>query len=115
MKMALKNVAKNYKKNYKGEFIMLEYTTQKGTKLFYYVDYTKGGYNDFTDQQVKRGYYINVQRDVRKIRAFNDISEPFGACRMLLVEAGRRGKNKEAQANNKAPEALKNIVERFNI
>lgn len=94
---------------------MQRYTTNKGTTLFYYVDYDKGGYNHFTDQTKARGYYLSVQRQERHFSAFTSIDNPAGACNMLLVEAGRRGKNKEAQAIEKAPEALERIAQRYGI
>ena len=42
---------------------MEEFITQKGTKLFYEVDYELGGYNYFTGEQEPRAYNLYIKRN----------------------------------------------------
>ena len=68
------------------------YTTENGTNLYYRTDYDLGGYNHFTGQNKARGYYLEVRRNAREFGAFEDLTQPTGAARMLLIEVTRKAK-----------------------
>jgi hypothetical protein len=85
----------------------------KNNNLKIEVYYDLGGYNMFTHQPKKRGYYISVtpversERNgvkVESVTAFTGYSE-------LLEECSRKSKKAEAAAMEKAPYYEKMIIE----
>lgn len=91
------------------------YTTENGTNLYYRTDYDLGGYNHFTGQNKARGYYLEVRRNAREIGAFEDLTQPTGAARMLLIEVTRKSKKQETNAASMALEKVKEIAQYYNL
>lgn len=91
------------------------YTTEKGTKLYYRTDYDLGGYNHFTGQNKARGYYLEVRRNAREFGAFEDLTQPTGAARMLLIEVTRKSKKQETNATQMALEKVEEIAQYYNL
>ncbi|WP_326515204.1 hypothetical protein [Staphylococcus hominis] len=91
------------------------YTTENGTKLYYRTDYDLGGYNHFTGQNKARGYYLEVRRNAREFGAFEDLTQPTGAARMLLIEVTRKSKKQETNAASMALEKVKEIAQYYNL
>lgn len=91
------------------------YTTENGTNLYYRTDYDLGGYNHFTGQNKARGYYLEVRRNAREFGAFEDLTQPTGAARMLLIEVARKSKKQETNAASMALEKVKEIAQYYNL
>ncbi|MCI2852787.1 hypothetical protein MOV58_05425 [Staphylococcus hominis] len=91
------------------------YTTENGTNLYYRTDYDLGGYNHFTGQNKARGYYLEVRRNAREFGAFEDLTQPTGAARMLLIEVIRKSKKQETNAASMALEKVKEIAQYYNL
>lgn len=91
------------------------YTTENGTNLYYRTDYDLGGYNHFTGQNKARGYYLEVRRNAREFGAFEDLTQPTGAARMLLIEVTRKSKKQETNAAKMALEKVKEIAQYYNL
>ena len=91
------------------------YTTENGTNLYYRTDYDLGGYNHFTGQNKARGYYLEVRRNAREFGAFEDLTQPTGAARMLLIEVTRKSKKQETNAASMALEKVKEIAQYHNL
>ena len=95
---------------------MLEFTTEKGTKLYYEVSYEIGGYNHFTGGTIPRAYMLMVQRARNSFSAFSGLDKPSGAIRTVLLEVGRRSKKQETNANNMVTEEfLQDIANQYDI
>ena len=95
---------------------MLEFTTEKGTTLYYDVTYELGGYNHFTGGTIPRAYMLMVQRDKHSFSAFSGLDAPSGAIRMTLLEIGRRSKKQEAKAYSMVTdELLQDIANKYGI
>lgn len=91
------------------------YTTENGTNLYYRTDYDLGGYNHFTGQNKARGYYLEVRRNAREFGAFEDLTQPTGAARMLLIEVTRKSKKQETNAAQMALEKVEEIAQYYNL
>lgn len=91
------------------------YTTENGTNLYYRTDYDLGGYNHFTGQNKARGYYLEVRRNAREFGAFEDLTQPTGAARMLLIEVTRKSKKQETNAASMALKKVKEIAQYYNL
>lgn len=91
------------------------YTTENGTNLYYRTDYDLGGYNHFTGQNKARGYYLKVRRNAREFGAFEDLTQPTGAARMLLIEVTRKSKKQETNAASMALEKVEEIAQYYNL
>ncbi|WP_053040232.1 hypothetical protein [Staphylococcus haemolyticus] len=91
------------------------YTTENGTNLYYRTDYDLGGYNHFTGQNKARGYYLEIRRNAREFGAFEDLTQPTGAARMLLIEVTRKSKKQETNAASMALEKVKEIAQYYNL
>lgn len=91
------------------------YTTENGTNLYYRTDYDLGGYNHFTGQNKARGYYLEVRRNAREFGAFEDLTQPTGAARMLLIEVTRKSKKQETNAASLALEKVEEIAQYYNL
>lgn len=91
------------------------YTTENGTNLYYRTYYDLGGYNHFTGQNKARGYYLEVRRNAREFGAFEDLTQPTGAARMLLIEVTRKSKKQETNAAKMALEKVKEIAQYYNL
>ncbi|MDS3884623.1 hypothetical protein [Staphylococcus hominis] len=91
------------------------FTTENGTNLYYRTDYDLGGYNHFTGQNKARGYYLEVRRNAREFGAFEDLTQPTGAARMLLIEVTRKSKKQETNAASMALEKVKEIAQYYNL
>ncbi|WP_366536056.1 hypothetical protein [Staphylococcus argenteus] len=91
------------------------FTTEKGTKLYYRTSYDLGGYNHFTGQNKARGYYLEVRRNAREFGAFEDLTQPTGAARMLLIEVTRKSKKQETNAASMALEKVEEIAQYYNL
>lgn len=91
------------------------YTTENGTNLYYRIDYDLGGYNHFTGQNKARGYYLEVRRNAREFGAFEDLTQPTGAARMLLIEVTRKSKKQETNAASMALEKVEEIAQYYNL
>ncbi|AAW54989.1 hypothetical protein ACYJ80_10515 [Staphylococcus capitis] len=91
------------------------YTTENGTNLYYRTDYDLGGYNHFTGQNKARGYYLEVRRNAREFGAFEDLTQPTGAARMLLIEVTRKSKKQETNAASMALEKVEEIAQYYNL
>lgn len=95
---------------------MLEFTTEKGTTLYYDVSYELGGYNHFTGGTTPRAYMLMVQRQRNQFSAFSGLDKPGGAVRMVLLEVGRRSKKQEAKAYSMVTsELLQDITNKYGI
>lgn len=91
-----------------------EFTTEKGTTLYYSVNYSLGGYNYFTGEMGKRGYFLNIQRNYNSFCAFTGIEKPGGAIKRLLIEVKRQSKKAEEQAEQMAEKQVAEIVAEYN-
>lgn len=91
------------------------FTTENGTNLYYRTDYDLGGYNHFTGQNKARGYYLEVRRNAREFGAFEDLTQPTGAARMLLIEVTRKSKKQETNATQMALEKVEEIAQYYNL
>ncbi|CAC8190406.1 hypothetical protein BKL72_08405 [Staphylococcus aureus] len=91
------------------------FTTENGTNLYYRTDYDLGGYNHFTGQNKARGYYLEVRRNAREFGAFEDLTQPTGAARMLLIEVTRKSKKQETNAASMALEKVEEIAQYYNL
>ena len=95
---------------------MLEFTTKKGTKLYYDVTYEIGGYNHFTGGTIPRAYMLMVQRKRNLFSAFSGLDNPSGAIRTVLLEVGRKSKKQETNAYNMVTEEfLQDIANKYSI
>ena len=95
---------------------MLEFTTERGTTLYYKVSYELGGYNQFTSSEVPRAYMLSLKRQRNQFSAFSGLDSPSGAIRMVLLEVGRRSKKQEANAYNMVTdELLQDIANKYGI
>ena len=95
---------------------MLEFTTEKGTTLYYDVTYELGGYNHFTSSEIPRAYMLNIKRQKNQFSAFSGLDSPSGAIRMVLLEVGRRSKKQEAKARDMiTDELLQDIANKYGI
>ena len=95
---------------------MNEFITEKGTKLFYEVDYSLGGYNYFTGEDIPRGYSLSVNRSKHEMSAFTGLESPTGAISLFLHEVTRQSKKGLATAEAMAtPEKLQEIANRYGI
>ena len=95
---------------------MLEFTTEKGTTLYYDVTYELGGYNHFTSSEIPRAYMLNIKRQKNQFSAFRGLDSPSGAIRMVLLEVGRRSKKQEAKARDMiTDELLQDIANKYGI
>lgn len=91
------------------------FTTENGTNLYYRTSYDLGGYNHFTGQNKARGYYLEVRRNAREFGAFEDLTQPTGAARMLLIEVTRKSKKQETNAAQMALEKVEEIAQYYNL
>lgn len=91
------------------------FTTEKGTNLYYSTSYDLGGYNHFTGQNKARGYYLEVRHNAREFGAFEDLTQPTGAARMLLIEVTRKSKKQETNAASMALEKVEEIAQYYNL
>lgn len=95
---------------------MLEFTTQKGTKLYYDISYEIGGYNHFTGGTIPRAYMLVVQRKRNTFTAFSGLDSDSGAVRMALIEVGRKSKKQETNAYNMVTEEfLQDIANKYGV
>ena len=95
---------------------MLEFTTEKGTTLYYDVSYELGGYNHFTSSDMPRAYMLSLKRQRNQFSAFSGLDSPSGAIRMVLLEVGRRSKKQEAKAHDMVTdELLQDIANKYGI
>ena len=95
---------------------MLEFTTNKGTTLYYDITYELGGYNHFTGGTIPRAYMLSIKRQKNQFSAFSGLDAPGGAIRMVLLEVGRRSKKQEAKAHNMVTdELLQDIANKYGI
>ena len=95
---------------------MEEFITQKGTTLFYEVDYELGGYNYFTGEQEPRAYNLYIKRNKNITSAFQGLDNPSGAIRFVLNEVGRKSKKQETIAKSMVTkEFLQDIANKYNI
>lgn len=89
---------------------MKEFTTANGTKLFYEVDYQKGGLNYFTNEFEDRGYILSIERNPQEQSAFSDLNDTCGAIRYFMFEVGRQSKKQAQRANDLALKTLKETL-----
>ena len=95
---------------------MLEFTTEKGTTLYYDISYDLGGYNYFTGESDPRAYMLLMQREKHSFTAFNGLDAPSGAIRMVLLEVKRKSKKQEANAYSMVTaELLQDIANKYGI
>ena len=95
---------------------MLEFTTEKGTTLYYDVTYELGGYNHFTGGDIPRAYMLSIKRQKNEFGAFSGLDASDGAVRMVLLEVGRRSKKQEAKAHDMVTdELLQDIANKYGI
>ena len=95
---------------------MLEFTTEKGTTLYYDVSYELGGYNHFTSSDMPRAYMLNLKRQKNQFSAFSGLDSPSGAIRMVLLEVKRKSKKQEANAYSMVTdELLQDIANKYGI
>lgn len=95
---------------------MLEFTTDRGTKLYYDVYYELGGYSYFTGKTIPRAYMLVVQRERKSFSAFSGLDSPRGSIVAVLLEVGRKSKKQEANANNMVTEEfLQDIADRYGV
>jgi len=89
---------------------MKEYTTEKGTKLYYDVTYDLGGFNYFTDKNDPRCYRLSINRNPQEFAAFTGLNDESGAIRVVLFEVGRQSKKQLAKAESMAQDTLKKVI-----
>lgn len=95
---------------------MLEFTSEKGTTLYYDVSYELGGYNHFTYDITPRAYMLDIKRQKNEFSAFSGLDKPGGAVRMVLNEVKRKSKKQEANAYNMVTdELLQDIANKYGI
>ena len=95
---------------------MLEFTTKRGTTLYYEVTYELGGYNHFNGGTIPRAYMLSIKRQKNEFSAFSGLDSPSGAIRMVLLEVGRRSKKQEAKAHDMVTdELLQDIANKYGI
>ena len=95
---------------------MLEFTTEKGTTLYYDIAYDLGGYNYFTYETDPRAYMLILKRQKNQFSAFSGLDSPSGAITMTLLEVKRKSKKQEANAYNMVTdELLQDIANRYGI
>ena len=95
---------------------MLEFTTEKGTTLYYDVTYELGGYNHFTGGTTPRAYMLSIKRQKNVFSAFSGLDSPSGAIRMVLLEVKRKSKKQEANAYKMVTdELLQDIANKYGI
>ena len=95
---------------------MLEFTTEKGTTLYYDIAYELGGYSYFTGDIIPRAYMLMVQREKHSFTAFNGLDSPSGAIRMTLLEVKRKSKKQEANAYKMVTdELLQDVANKYGI
>lgn len=95
---------------------MLEFTTEKGTTLYYDVTYELGGYNHFTGGTIPRAYMLSIKRKKNEFTAFSGLDSPSGAIRMVLLEVKRKSKKQEANAYNMVTdELLQDVANKYGI
>lgn len=95
---------------------MNEFTTEKGTKLFWEINYDLGGMNYFTGKLEPRGYELSIKRSRNTTRAFSGLNEESGAVRMFLHEVTRKSKKGLKTATEKADDKLiQSIADRYGI
>lgn len=93
-----------------------EFTTEKGTKLYWEVTYSKGGYNHFTSNFEKRGYSLSVRRKKNVFTAFSGLSDESGAVSLFLHEVGRKStKQLDIALDMVTEELLNDIATRYGI
>lgn len=95
---------------------MLEFATEKGTKLYYDVYYELGGYSYLTGKTIPRAYMLVVQRERNSFTAFSGLDSPSGSIITALLKVGRKNKKQEANANNMVTEEfLQDIADRYGV
>lgn len=95
---------------------MNEFTTKKGTKLFWDITYDKGGYNHFTSSERKRGYSLSIKRKKNEFSAFTGLSSENGAVSLFLHEVSRKSnKQLDVAMNLVTDELLSDIAMRYGI
>lgn len=93
---------------------MKEYTTDRGTRLYYRVFYDIGGYNWFTSKDTPRGYYLEIRRQPHMMTAFSSLTDPQGAIKYCLLEVKRQSNKQKQLAEDMAEQTLRDIVEIYN-
>lgn len=81
------------------------------------VHYDLGGYNPFTSQGVKRGYYLSVRPVEQK--EFSRAYTMFSGTSVLLKEVGRKSTKAQAEAEaiaaDKEREAIDYICNKYGL
>lgn len=93
---------------------MKEYQTEKGTTLYYKINYDLGGYNYFTGNSKQRGYYIIIQRKFREFSAFSGLEDSAGAICQLVLPVKRQSEKARKQAEDMAEGVVADIVAVYN-
>lgn len=96
---------------------MKTFTTEKGTTLFYKIDYRLGGYNHFTGNLDQRGYILSVRRKPNVFTAFSGLDKESGAISRFLLEVKRRSNKQEEKAVELVENSsmLQEIADRYGI
>ncbi|EON79611.1 hypothetical protein [Staphylococcus aureus] len=58
---------------------------------------------------------MEVRRNAREFGAFEDLTQPTGAARMLLIEVTRKSKKQETNAASMALEKVEEIAQYYNL
>lgn len=94
---------------------MYEFETEKGNILFYDINYSLGGYSYATNSEMKRGYYLSVQRKRNEFMAYQGLEHESGAIRQFVHEVKRKSNTQELIAYDKAMTIVKEIVEKYDL
>ena len=105
---------RTYQNNRGERQVMKEFTTERGTRLYYKVFYDLGGWNYFTSENTPRGYYLTIRRSPTVMSAFSDLSSKDGAIKYRLFETKRASEKQRKHAEDMAEQMVKTIVAVYN-
>lgn len=92
-----------------------EFVTENGTVLYWEVNYDKGGTNAYSGKTIERGFYLSVKRDRNRFRAFEDLTQEYGAVRRFVHPVGRYSDKQHGIAMEVAYSLLPEIANRYNL
>lgn len=91
------------------------FTTHKGNKLYYKVEYDLGGYNMLTGDFTERGYYLSVQRSRDEFSAFTGLESESGAVRLIMSVVSRKSKKAQQYCEDIAANVVQELSVKYGI
>ncbi len=93
---------------------MKKYIEREGRTLKIEVTYNKGGQNNWTGRNEKRGYYLHVTPV--KLKQYSDgitmeLTTAFSGYKELLKEVGRQSDKALAEAEKIAEQVVEELIE----